>query len=79
MVTLSKYTTVSVKVPTELKQELQRLGIKPSKLLRKAIEEEIRRREVERIKAEIESLRPTLAKISVNDVVRSVREDRQQR
>ncbi len=79
MVTLSKYTTVSVKVPTELKQELQRLGIKPSKLLRKAIEEEIRRREVERIKGEIESLRPTLAKISVNDVVRSVREDRQQR
>jgi len=77
--TVSKYATVSVKVPVELKQELERLGIKPSKLLRRAIEEEVKRREVERIKKEIESLRSTLAKISIEDVVKFIREDREQR
>lgn len=79
MATVSKYATVSVKVPVELKQELERLGIKPSKLLRRAIEEEVKRREVERIKKEIESLRSTLAKISIEDVVKFIREDREQR
>jgi post-segregation antitoxin (ccd killing protein) len=62
---MSKYVTVSVKIPTELKGELQRLGIKPSKLLRKAIEDEVKRKQVERIRSEIESLKPTLAKITV--------------
>jgi len=79
VVTLSKYATVSVKVPTELKKELDKLGIKPSKLLRRAIQDEIRRRGVEKIRREIESLRPALAKISIEDFVRSIREDREQR
>ncbi|MCJ7506931.1 hypothetical protein MUP05_10780 [Candidatus Bathyarchaeota archaeon] len=76
---MSKYVTVSVKIPAALKGELQRLGIKPSKLLRKAIEDEVKRKEVERIRSEIESLEPTLAKITVGTVVRSIREDREQR
>jgi len=77
--TTSKYATVSVKVPTKLKEELEKLGIKPSRLLRRAIEEEIRRREVEKIKREIESLKPALEKISIEDVVKSIRADREQR
>jgi len=68
-----------VKVPTKLKEELEKLGIKPSRLLRRAIEEEIRRREVEKIKREIESLKPALEKISIEDVVKSIRADREQR
>lgn len=79
MATMSKYVTVSVKIPTMLKEELQRLGIKPSKLLRKAIEDEVKRKEVERIRSEIESLKPILAKITAGTAVRSIREDREQR
>ncbi|MBS7623065.1 hypothetical protein KEJ39_05245 [Candidatus Bathyarchaeota archaeon] len=79
MVTTGNYATVSVKVPVKLKQELEKLGIKPSKLLKKAIEEEIRRREVEKVRREIESLKPTLEKISMEDIVKSIREDREQR
>jgi post-segregation antitoxin (ccd killing protein) len=76
---MGKYATVSVKIPITLKEELQRLGIKPSKLLRKAIEDEVKRKEVERIRSEIESLEPTLAKITVGTEARSIREDREQR
>ena len=76
---MGKYVTISVKVPIELKEKIKKLGIKPSNLLRKAIEEEVRSREVERIKGEIEELKPLLSKISIEDVTKSIREDREQR
>jgi post-segregation antitoxin (ccd killing protein) len=76
---LGKYVTISVKVPIELKEKIKKLGIKPSNLLRKAIEEEVRSREVERIKGEIEELKPLLSKISIEDATKSIREDREQR
>jgi post-segregation antitoxin (ccd killing protein) len=71
--------TISVKVPIELKEKIKKLGIKPSNLLRKAIEEEVRSKEVERIKREIEELKPLLSKISIEDATKSIREDREQR
>lgn len=79
MVALGRSSTVSVKVPVWLKEELQRLGIKPSSVMRKALEDEVKRKEVERIRREIERMKPTLAKIPVESVVRSIREDREQR
>ncbi len=74
---MGKYVTISVKVPKEVKEEMVRLGIKPSKLLRKAIEEEIRRRKVQELKEEIERLKPVLEKIRMEDVVKGIREDRE--
>lgn len=79
VVIMSKYETVSVKVPTEIKEKMKQLGIKPSKLLRKAIEEEIRRKQVKKIKEEIQDLKATFDKIPIETVVRSIREDRERR
>jgi post-segregation antitoxin (ccd killing protein) len=76
---MGKYVTVSVKIPLELKEKLDKLNVKPSKLLRKAIEQELKKREVERIKEEIEGLKPVLSKISMKDVLKSIREDRESR
>jgi antitoxin CcdA len=76
---LSKYTTVSTKIPKELKEKMRELKIKPSKVLRKAIEDEVRRREAERLKEEIERLKPILDKVSVEEVVKDIREDRARR
>ncbi|MBS7621077.1 hypothetical protein KEJ32_03050, partial [Candidatus Bathyarchaeota archaeon] len=76
---LSKYTTVSTKIPQELKEKMRELKIKPSKLLRKAIEDEIRRREAEKLKEVIERLKPVLNKVSMEEVVKTVREDRMYR
>lgn len=71
--------TVSTKIPKQLKEQMQKFKIKPSKILRKALEDEVRKREVEELKAEIEKLKPILEKISVEDVVKSIREDRDSR
>ncbi len=76
---MAKYETVSVKVPAEIKQKLKKYGIKPSKLLRKTLEQEIRRREIEEIKTEIQNLGDALDRIDMADVVSTIMEDREKR
>ncbi len=71
--------TVSTKIPKPLKEKMQRYKIKPSKILRKALEDEVKRREVEELKKEIANLKPILEKVSMEDVVKSIREDRDSR
>ena len=76
---LSKSVTVSTKIPKQLKEKIDRLKIKPSRLLRKALEDEINRRETEELKEEIDKLKPILEKVSMEDIVKSIREDRDRR
>ena len=71
--------TVSTKIPKQLKEKMRTLKIKPSKLLRKAIEDEIKRKEAEQLREEINKLRPILEKVSIEDIVVSIREDRESR
>jgi antitoxin CcdA len=68
--------TVSTKIPKQLKEKIQRLKIKPSKILRKALEDEVKKREIEELKEEIKKIQPILEKISTQDVTKSIREDR---
>jgi len=68
-----------VKVPQELKEKIEKLGVKPSRILRKAIEDEVRRKEVEQIRGEITRLKPVLSKVPIEEVVKSIREDRESR
>jgi len=76
---MTKYETVSVKVPAEMKQKLKKYGIKPSKLLRKTLEQEIRKREIEEIKTKIQNLGDALTRIDMADVVSTIRTDRDKR
>jgi antitoxin CcdA len=76
---LSKDVTVSTKIPKQLKEKVDRLKIKPSKLLRKTIEDEVKRRETEELKEEIDKLKPILEKVSMEDIVKNIREDRDSR
>ncbi len=71
--------TVSAKIPKQLKERMQRLKIKPSKILKKALEDEVKKRELQELKEEINRLKPILNKISTEDAVESIREDRDTR
>ncbi len=73
---LTQCVTVSTKIPKQLKEKIQRFKIKPSKILREALEDEVKRREVEELKQEINKLKPILEKVSIEDIVKSIREDR---
>jgi antitoxin CcdA len=71
--------TVSTKIPKQLKEKIKKFKIKPAKILRKALEDEVRKREVEELKEELERLKPVLEKLSMDDVVKSIRDDRDNR
>jgi antitoxin CcdA len=71
--------TVSTKIPKQLKEKVRRLKIKPSKIMRKALEDEVKKREVEELKEEIRKIQPILDKISTQDITKSIRENRDDR
>ena len=76
---MGRYITASTKIRRELKEEAERLGINISEVMRKAIEDEVKRRRLININKELESLEDILSKINIDRVVESIREDRKAR
>jgi Ulp1 family protease len=76
---MQESVTVSTKIPKHLKEKIQRLKIKPSKILRQALEDEVKKREVEELKQELTKLKPVLERVSMEHIVGSIREDRDNR
>ncbi len=74
-----EYITVSTKIRKEVKEEAERLGIKISEVLRNALEEEVRRRQLIEIEKKLNEVKDILDKISVERVVQDIREDRENR
>jgi hypothetical protein len=69
-------SVISVRIPTELKDDLRRYGIEVSEVTRKALEEEVRRREREELRGMAEELGEFLGKIPRERIVEGIREDR---
>ena len=61
------YVTVSVKIPKWLKELLDKYGIKPGPIVRKALEEEVKK------------IASKLSHISDEEVASLIREDREKR
>jgi antitoxin CcdA len=76
---MQQSVTVSTKIPKQLKEKIERFKIKPSKILRKALEDEVKKREIEELKEEIDRLKPILEKVSMDHIVKSIREERDNR
>jgi post-segregation antitoxin (ccd killing protein) len=67
---------ISVRVPQELKDDLKRYGIEVSEVTRKALEEEVKRREREELQRMAEELGALLEKIPRERIIEGIREDR---
>ena len=76
---MGRYITVSTKVRRELKEEAERLGIRISEVLRRALEEEIKRRKLENLEKKLDEVGEALDKIDIRRIVESIREDREGR
>ena len=76
---MSRNVTVSLKIPQDLRERMRKLGLNPSPVLRKALEDEVRRRELQEIQTRIEELKPLLNRLTLDEAVRSIREDRERR
>jgi len=73
----SKYVTISVKIPREIKEKLEKAGISPSKVVKKALMDIAKEIELKELEKEIEKFEHILAKIPAERVVKSIREDRE--
>jgi hypothetical protein len=71
------YVTVSAKIPGRLKEMLERYGIKPGPVIRRALEEEVRRRVLEELEEKGKELSTRLSHISDEEVASLIREDRE--
>jgi len=78
-ITMAKYVTVSARITPELKEKIDKHNVKTSQVIRQALEEEVKRRELEELKEHIKELQPLLNKFTTEEVVRMIREDRDQR
>ena len=72
------YVTVSAKIPCELKELMDKYGIKPGPIIRRALEE-VRKRILEEIEAEAKELSKKVSHISDEEIARIIREDREGR
>jgi len=79
VVIMGSYVTVSTKVRKEVVEKARRLGVNVSEFLRKTLEEEVRRRELEHLGKKLNELDSVLKKIDMNEIVSLIREDRESR
>jgi len=76
---VADYVTVSAKIPRKLKELLDLYGIKIGPVVRKALEEEVRRHALLKIEERAKELSRKLQHISDEEVARLIREDREGR
>jgi len=76
---MKKDITITVRIPIKMKEELKRYGVEVSKVVRKSLEEEIKKRKLEELKNAAGRLGVLLAKIPDDEIIRTIREARESR
>ncbi|MCD6154420.1 MAG: hypothetical protein J7J22_01330 [Candidatus Verstraetearchaeota archaeon] len=74
---MSRHVTVSAKIPIELKRKIVEFGININQLIRRALEEEVKKREIEKLKKMAMEIKKVLEKIPEDELVKIMRETRE--
>jgi hypothetical protein len=73
-------TTVSAKIPKDLRERLRERQVDISVVVRNALEKEVTRLEEEELGSKLETLKKELSrKITTKDIVKTVRSSREER
>jgi antitoxin CcdA len=76
---MGRYVTVSVRIRRELLEEVRRLNINISELIRSTLENEVRRHRLILLEGRLKGEKEILDKINIEDIIRLIREDREAR
>lgn len=76
---MGKQVTVTAKIPEELKERLNKLGVNISGMIRESLEREVERLERERLQKLAEEAGEILQKIPAEELVEAVRLGREAR
>ncbi len=74
---MKMYTTVSAKISEEEREELKKLGLNPTEIIRKAIRDEIRKAHNKALIEKMKSVMPVISKLNMDEIVSDIREDRE--
>ncbi|MEM0093348.1 MAG: type II toxin-antitoxin system CcdA family antitoxin [Thermofilum sp.] len=70
---------ITVRLSRELKRKVKELNINVSEVVRRALEEEVERRERELLVKSLAEARRTLSKLSDEEIIQAVRASREER
>ncbi|BBG25128.1 hypothetical protein [Sulfuracidifex tepidarius] len=76
---MGRSVVISVRIPEELKEELEKYEIDEAEIIRKALMNEVRRAKAKDLEREMEDVGRALSKIPPEEVVKEIREDREKR
>jgi hypothetical protein len=79
VVSSTSQVTVSAKIDRELRNKMSQLGIKPSVVIKRALQDEVRERSMRKLLAEASRASEILKKVSEEDWTDSVRKSRDER
>jgi len=71
-----EYVTVSAKVDREFYRRLKKYGVNISRVIKRALEEELRRREEEEVRRMLDRARRILGKIPEDELIDAIRRSR---
>lgn len=72
-----EYVTVSAKIPRRLRELMDKYGVKPGPIIRKALEDEVKKRMLRELEEMSKELSKELSHIADDEIVRLIREDRE--
>ena len=74
---MKTYATVSAKLSQRERDELKKLGLKPTEIIRRAVQEEIRRAKNKELMEKMRRIAPIIKKLNMDEIVSDIREDRE--
>ena len=74
---MKRYTTISAKILEEEREEIKKLGLNPTVIIRKAVQEEIRRARNKDLIEKMKKVAPIISKLNLDEIVSDIREDRE--
>jgi len=76
---LTKQVTVSARIDVELRRKLRELGIKPSEVIKKALEREVEERLRLQLYGKVERASEIIRRVGREAWIKAIREGREQR
>lgn len=73
------YVTVSAKIPKRLKELMDKYGIKPGPIIRRALEEEVKKRLLVDLEEHLKDIAEEISGIPDEEIVGLIRGDRERR
>jgi hypothetical protein len=76
---MGRSVVISVRIPEELKEELEKYNIDEAEVIRRALVNEVKKAKARELEKEAKEIEEVLSKIPIEDVIKEIREDRDER